>query len=274
MCGKTKRICAVLVGAVLLCLLSACAVNGNDTDMESQEVDDSAEYELVTKELSSETNSAQSQVGEDASDNQSNSISDKQDEEVQSAIEESYKAILLGGGDFVSTDLHNMELNLENIREAVTDDDSVKVKATKFTIVDLDGNGENEIVLWIQINDISDYGFEVLHYQDEEVYGYTLPYREFMNLKTDGTFLFSGGADDTGIGKLRLSDGGYTIDKLYYSESQYNSNNELKVQYFANGEPCSEDEFNNAMNQQEEKTNVGWYDLTADSVELAFENRF
>ena len=48
--GKNKCICAVLVGMMLFCLLSACTVNGNDTDMESQKANDSAEIcDKITK---------------------------------------------------------------------------------------------------------------------------------------------------------------------------------------------------------------------------------
>lgn len=186
------------------------------------------------------------------------------------AEEESYKAVLLDNGDFISTDLQNRMLNLKDIKEAVTDDESITVAAAKFAIIDLDNNGENQIVLWLQINGVSDYGFEILRYQDGSVYGYTLPYREFMDLKADGTFLFSGGAADSGVGRLVCSKEGYTIDKLYYSESQYNSKNEQEVRYFANGVSCSEEDFNNAMSRQGEKISVEWYDLTKDNVNRAF----
>lgn len=94
-------------------------------------------------------------------------------------------------------------------------------------------------------NGISDYGFEILRYQE--------------------------GAADLGIGKLSFSGNGYVIDKLYYSESQYNSNNELEVQYIANGTPYSEEEFNHDMSHQGEKSNVKWYDLTPGNVESAYQ---
>lgn len=54
----------------------------------------------------------------------------------------------------------------------VTDDDSIVVEIPQFAIIDLDNDGENEIVLWIQMNGVSDYGFEVLRYQNGVVYGY------------------------------------------------------------------------------------------------------
>lgn len=170
------------------------------------------------------------------------------------SMEERYRAILLNDGKFICTDLQNKELSIEKIKDAVTDDDSITVAVSKFAVADLDGNGEKEIVLWIQINGVSDYGFEVLRYQENAVYGYTLSYRAFMDLKTDGTFIFSGGAADSGIGKLRFPESGYAVDMLYNSET------------------CSEEEFNDAMSRQAEKPNVRWYDLTDGDVNIAFGN--
>lgn len=143
------------------------------------------------------------------------------------SIGKSYRAILSGEEDFISVDLGNKELNIKDIRNVVTPDDSVTVEPTKFTFLDLDGDGENEIVLWLQINNISDYGFEILHAQEGAVYGYTLPYRAFMDLKTDGTFSFSSGAADSGIGKLRFAEDGYTIEEQGYGEDQQDSKTDV-----------------------------------------------
>ena len=195
--------------------LNASAVNGNDTDMETQKADDVAENEFPSSE---------------------------QDDNMSSGMEERYKAILLGDGDFVNIDRNDQDirLSLENIKEVVSDEDWVTAKVTKFTIIDLDGNGENEIVLWIQANERSDYGFEILYFQDQEVYGFTLPYRGFMHLKTDGTFYSSGGMDNRGISKLQFSERGCTIEDVSDGESQ------------------------------DEKADVEWYDLTSSNVERAF----
>jgi len=294
-CGKTcvlfKRIFVFIIGMVLLCFLGACAFKGEDAE------DADAAFEADGVQLPSGVDMGEGQldsIPEGSSDNisegQSNNVSDErsdsiskeqsdsisagQDEEMPFSVEESYRAILLGDGAFISADLQNRELSLANIGEAVTDDDSVRVKASQFAIVDLNGDGENEIVLWIKINDNLDYGFEILYGRDKEIYGYTLSYREFMDLKADGTFLYSGGAYDTGIGRLQLSGNGYTIEELCRSTSQYDSDNVLTVQYFENGEPCSEEEFDNALLRQEEKTDVAWYELTEENVGLAFENGF
>ncbi|MCM1262899.1 MAG: hypothetical protein NC313_09270 [Butyrivibrio sp.] len=289
-----KRTSMILLGAALMCLLSSCDANDKSGNYESvieeieivelNEVNNGEQHSGTENEterdtvyagneheqVSADAGNEQGQVSADISNEQPNDSSVEGDEQLPLSAEDNYKAVLLNNGDFISTDMQNKKINLTNIKEMVTDDESITVTATKFAVMDLDNDGQNEIILWIQINGISDYGFEILRYQEGAVYGYTLQYREFMDLKTDGTFIFSGGAADLGIGKLSFSGNGYVIDRLYYSESQYNSNNELEVRYIANGTLYSEEEFNNDMSHQGEKSNVKWYDLTLGNVESAF----
>lgn len=206
-------------------------------------------------------------------DSQDGNIENPPDQSL--ALEENkYRSVLLGKSNFICTDLGNKSLNISEIGQAVTDDDSVTVTAAKFTVIDMDGDGEDEAVLWLQINGASDYGFAVLHDLNGEIYGYTLQYRACMDLKTDGTFLFSGGAADSGIGKMTFSETGYSVSALACSQSGYDANNELTMQYFVNDEPCSEDEFNDIISGQEEKTNVEWHDLSEDNVNSAFVQLF
>lgn len=284
---KYKRLSLILSVAGLMCLLNACTSNNesgvvedfsvNEIIDENQSSKTSTEQSQVSadassnqSQTSSDESSEQAQTSADANNNQSNATSKENAEPCslprasgqgsnasskESAeswplsMEESYMSILLADGVFISTDLRR-ESNLGAIKEVVTDDDSVSVAASKFAIADLDGDGEAEIVLWLQINGISDYGFEILQYREGAVYGYTLPYRAFMDLKTDGTFLFSGGSADSGVGKLEFSENGYTVDKLHESDSD------------------------NAMRLQEEKSDVEWYDLSVDGVNTAFEKMF
>lgn len=246
MCGKNKCIFVFLVGMLLLCLLSACTVKGSDVDMESQQEKDSVEHELSSETLPSGTDNTGQQATENTDDEYSNNATNKTDKDISSEMEEKYKAILLGNEDFINIDLRDgdRKLNIENIKEVVSDEDWVTARVTKFTIIDLDGNGENEIVLWIEANSDLHYGFEILYSQGQEVYGFTLPYRAFTDIKTDGTFYYSGGMNDQGIGRLQFSEREYTIEDASDSGSQ------------------------------EGKTSVVWYELTPESVELAFENMF
>ncbi len=183
---------------------------------------------------------------------------------------EKFKAILLEDGNFVSTDLDGQNLSIEDMWRVVTTDDSIAVNAVNFAVIDLDSDGQSEVVLGIQAGGDPYYGFEVLQYRDEAVYGYTLPYRAFMNVKTDGTFHFSSGAADSGAGRLFLSETGYTIKEQVCSQSEYNSDNELTVQYYIDEMSCSEEEFHNAMDQQDQKMDIKWYDFSTEAITTAF----
>lgn len=254
-------LCVCVISFTLISgMLIGCSAIKNDSPEKSAQID------LNTTNPSSEDNSntQTNDSGTDISNDTQNGTIKNPPE--QSLEEKNYKSILLGKSSFICTDLANKSLNISEIGQAVTDDDSVTVSATKFAIIDIDGDGEDEIILWLQINGISDYGFEILHYQNGEIYGYTLPYRAFMNLKTDGTFLFSSGAADFGIGKMFFSETEYSVSAQTYTQSRYDSNNELTIQYFIHDESCSEDEFNDVINGQEQKADVEWYDLSENNI--------
>ena len=186
--------------------------------------------------------------------------------EIPSNEQNDYKFVLLGQSDFICTDLDNKRLNISEIGKVITTDDTITVNTTKFASADIDSDGTEEVILWLNINNIDDYGFEILHNQNADIYGYTVPYRGLMNLKKDGTFIFSSGAFDSGIGKISFSETGYSIREQAYIQSEYDSNNELNIQYFINDEPCSENDFINAVNAQDHKPDVEWYDLSENNI--------
>ena len=78
------------------------------------------------------------------------------------------------------------------MRQAVSPDDEAAVAIAAFTVIDLDGDSVKEVVLWLAVNG-NEYGCEILHCQNEKIYGYLLPYRAFNSLKEDGTFHFRAG---------------------------------------------------------------------------------
>lgn len=87
-----------------------------------------------------------------------------------------------------------------------------------------------------------------------------------MDLKTDGTFSFSSGAADSGFGSISFSDKAYTIKETTYSQSAYDSNNELTVSYFVNGQTASEAEYLAAVEKQNGKESALWYDFTTENI--------
>ena len=79
---------------------------------------------------------------------------------------------------------------------------------SKYVFVDMDGDRKNELV----INISNDYGYYlVLHYNGKNVYGFEFTVRSLMSLKTDGSFMQSGGAASSSYCKISFDDDGYTI---------------------------------------------------------------
>jgi beta-lactamase regulating signal transducer with metallopeptidase domain len=182
------------------------------------------------------------------------------------SIMETYKAVLQGNTGFFSVDA-NKNLTIDQLNQSVSDDSSVTAKATKFAIMDLDNDGNPEVILWLSVNNDDYYGFEVLRYQNGAVYGYTLWYRSFMDLKANGTFSFSSGAADSGFGTVKFTESAYSIDKITYSESSYDSNNNMSVSYFVDHESATEDAFLSAVNRQSEAADATWYEYADDTIE-------
>lgn len=176
----------------------------------------------------------------------SNNNADEENGNSMSSSVEKFKAILLENDNFVCADQQNREVNLAGIKAVVTDEEDITVRVDKFTVVDLDGDGENEVVLWILYNVDSYYGFEVLHYQDETVYGNTFAYRAFYDLKVDGTFHWSGGAANSGTGRLTFTEDGRAVREEFMDDV---------------------DNWNH-----EKQADVTWYDLSEEGVNMAFEN--
>ena len=94
------------------------------------------------------------------------------------------------------------------------------------------------------------------------------------DIKEDGTFIGSGGASSLSINRIVFLEKGYAVDTLHESRSHYGADGVNEIQYYENGEVCSEEEFNDALKRQYEKASATWYKLTTENVTLAFENRF
>ena len=78
--------------------------------------------------------------------------------EIPSNEQNDYKFVLLGQSDFICTDLDNKRLNISEIGKVITTDDTITVNTTKFASADIDSDGTEEVILWLNINNIDDYG--------------------------------------------------------------------------------------------------------------------
>lgn len=83
--------------------------------------------------------------------------------------------------------------------------ETVECEAQNYAVFDLDDDGTSEIILNMDVRKVKDYGTLILRYEEDTVVGYNLWARGFGDLKSDGTFVYSGGAFDHGVGKIDFS---------------------------------------------------------------------
>lgn len=177
---------------------------------------------------------------------------------------EAYKAVLQGDATFFSVDAGET-LSIGELAKAVGDmPDGTNVTATGFTALDLDGDGMREVILQLADH----YGSIILRYGDDSiVYGYTLYYRAFMGIKTDGTASFSSGAAENGFGTLQFVENACSLVSTTYSTASYDGGNNLHVAYTVDNKPATEAEFLSAIDAQNKKEDAVWYAFTPENIE-------
>ncbi len=122
-----------------------------------------------------------------------------------------------------------------------------------YTFLDVDRDGERELVLALTIGTDEYYGYLVLDAIGSNVYGYEFVYRAMNDLKTDGTFSFSSGAADGGFGYAVLDGQPHTVP-LARSCSDGED-----VQYFEGSEQISPEAFYVLWDEQISKPSAEWY---------------
>lgn len=127
---------------------------------------------------------------------------------------------------------------------------------SKYSVIDLNGDSDSEMVLWLTRGANEYVGFLILHSEGDRIYAHLLYYRQFMELKEDGTFSFSGGVSNHGIGRIDFAGDTYTITKIAYCESEDNQ----QVSFFIDGESVSQDDFSAYESAQSQKQNAVWCD--------------
>lgn len=174
---------------------------------------------------------------------------------------EAYKDVLYSKIEFFSTDNKkkiylNDFLNNKEIYETI-------FKSTRFTVLNMDD--DKVVVLELSIGDEPEF-YEVFHYTNGTVYGYLTVYRGLEELKVDGTFLYSSGAADNGVGKLNFNEEVLETDILGYSSSSQGNDN-LIISYFIHNKPTTKESYDSFLSKQLEKNDIEWYDFTQENIE-------
>ena len=179
------------------------------------------------------------------------------------------KRVLLGDAEFTYVNNGNIEtMNITDVPSIFDPDDSY-MKIWDFSVVDLDGDGGEEAILFV-VGVAGDMGGKmILHQIGDEVYGYKSDNRTLVELKTDGTFEFSDptGVVEGGFGSITdFSEHGYTIDKISYGTGTYEGWSTFVVDH----QSATEEEYFDAAAIQNEKSDAEWYDFTEENIKAAF----
>lgn len=181
----------------------------------------------------------------------------------QQPVLEAYAAVLRNEAEFFSTDTDkNVYLNDFLADNGVYE---TVLKATRFAVLDMDGDGVPEVVLELSRNDTPDF-YEILHAADGAVRGYFVVYRGLEELKADGSFYFSNGAADGGWGKMQFGEKAFEPDVLGYSESRQ-EDADMTVSYFIGNEPATKEAYDAFMAEQFGKPGAVWHEFSQQEIE-------
>ena len=134
---------------------------------------------------------------------------------------------------------------------------------TRFALLDLDGDGTDELVLDIDYS--GDEEYVVLTCYDGAVYANQVVYRGFLTPKADGTVAWSNGAFDNGYARFRFENGVLVYDDF----AAVSSDDSGSVTYTLNGESVSEEDYDAFTAEQNAKDDLAWTDFTVEAVNAA-----
>ncbi|OYP48294.1 hypothetical protein CG709_03115 [Lachnotalea glycerini] len=237
----------MLLNLLFILALSACStnkINSTTNSSKSSTITDSAQMNDVS-------------TSESAADT---SYSEDEDPSPANA----YKAVLQNEVSFLSTE-DNHEFSLKEFLEKNSEYEG-SYKVTNFTVIDMDKDQIPEVVLELSLGD-SPEQYEILHYINGMVYGYNFVYRGFEMPKEDGTYSYADSAADAGINKiLNFNSDTVETETLGYSQADL-SGDDAVVSYFINNASVTEDDYNAFCDQQNEKKDVQWYELSDENIE-------
>lgn len=129
----------------------------------------------------------------------------------------------------------------------------ITMEAGPITIMDLDQDGENELVV-IPEPLYNIVGYLILRQQGDEIAAYAPGQRSIGSLKADGTFHWSSSAFNNGTGRARFDGDGFAVEKIHWFEM----NNEQDALHFVTGVQATPEEFDAAQEAQDAKPEPVW----------------
>ena len=172
---------------------------------------------------------------------------------------EAYKKILRNEINFFSTKLQkNISLQDYCIEDCTVDDFE---KYYRFTVVDMDGDGIPELVLYV-----GPPGTNLIFYcDDEKIYGHTFGEPETKDIKINGLFEISNRVY-WALCKLEFFKDSYNYVQIAVQDS---NNYAGETKFYLHGTESTENEFNDFINNNKhwEIDLAMWYDFNEKNVE-------
>lgn len=131
---------------------------------------------------------------------------------------------------------------------------SIPVTLNAVTVVDLEWDGDPEVVLDVKTGPENSYGVLVLHLENSEVWGYTFAFRQLYKIKKDGTFTWSGSSSNNGVATLSLLRGTIEHNNQFWVEET----EEGTPRFFVGGEETTSEKYYAAVADWEAKEEASW----------------
>lgn len=129
----------------------------------------------------------------------------------------------------------------------------ITMEAGPITIMDLDQDGENELVV-IPEPLYNIVGYLILRQQGDEIAAYAPGQRSIGSLKADGTFHWSSSAFNNGTGRARFDGDGFAVEDIHWIDNP----NVDDQNYFVDGAKATREEFDAALEAQDAKPEPVW----------------
>lgn len=187
--------------------------------------------------------------------------------------------VLSGERQFYSVS-QKKRMDLEPLNAAYGEPDRFYDLDYKLAVVDLDGDGEDEVILepcyiGTSANESDEnllfLGYFILHAEGDQVYGYTPGYSDFTEIKVGGVYQFfayanipDSNAYDSGWGHVRFTDEGMEPDPILRARNRANVYPE-DMDYYINGEPVDMDEYYREFERYNMLPAIFWYRWYADT---------
>lgn len=149
---------------------------------------------------------------------------------------------------------YNVETEEYCCTDALPFSDDLPVTVCRYAWLDMDSDAIPEVVLWLDRGgDEYMMGSMVLHYQNGWVYGYPMGFRSMnlLTLKADGSYNWSGGADNNGWGRMNFQTGETENVTWINGES-----------YYVDGQLTTREAFYEAYDRWEAKPNAAWQEFS------------